>query len=682
MGKLVLNVGTTNNDKTGDTLRAGGLKIKANFEEIYNALANDGVTISGGNLLKTGDYSDLRNKPDFSTVAVSGNFFDLEARPDIGIFVGAPPNTQGSEGHVAGNLAFDGNNLYVCREDYVEQDEFTGFEYLHNIDLIDFGLTARFSNNDGTIALTADITKPPPMVDWTVSDGTTTRTITLVSEEVDGTTPYYLCNLDGSFTSNAGTVYKVGFTTPAGQHVFHATWKPEYQDLLDAHDLGQGSKIYVTYDGYGRTVTQIIHDSLENEISIAYIAGSEIADFDGLIIRLDQPNIWKSIPWAPVYGDPFPGGGTGSTGDVTFASNVVEGGGYVLGLSPGPDFTTGDYTAAPGPVLGPQYFRVRGGDNYEHLHFDTSDNSLFDLYVGDDSKYFKLSKDGHAAIGVGGPSWTFGTDGTIQFPSIETNLHNGGNQFAQTLKFGVPGQQVVITGPTPEENYNAERIIIQGQLASGTGEGGDVYLWGGDAEHNGGDIKIYAGDATSGISEGNQGGYINIESGYGHDNGGQLSLKAGNSATYGGNVRIQAGTGPTIHGQIELNTNDKYWYFKSTGDFELPVGGDIKNSSGVSVLSPIGQHLYLMDEVNIASTFTEVNFSLLLATPAVGYMGSDTHTISLPNGAPGQRFVVVNNSSLCTVEIGPHAIAPLGRAEFVYTDGLYGDGWIPLYGTV
>ena len=55
MAKQVLNVGTHNNDKSGDTLRAGGLKIKANFDEIYAALANDNINISGGNLNLTGN---------------------------------------------------------------------------------------------------------------------------------------------------------------------------------------------------------------------------------------------------------------------------------------------------------------------------------------------------------------------------------------------------------------------------------------------------------------------------------------------------------------------------------------------------------------------------------------------------------------------------------------------------
>jgi len=121
MAKQILNVGVKNNDKTGDTLRAGGLKIKANFDEIYNALSNNGTDISGGAVLKTGSYLDLNNRPSFSNVAISGDFYDLGNRPDIGIFVGEPPNAQGVAGHVAGNMAFSGNYLYVCIADYVAQ---------------------------------------------------------------------------------------------------------------------------------------------------------------------------------------------------------------------------------------------------------------------------------------------------------------------------------------------------------------------------------------------------------------------------------------------------------------------------------------------------------------------------------------------------------------------------------
>ena len=38
MGKSVINNGSSANDGTGDTLRAGATKINNNFTEIYNVL--------------------------------------------------------------------------------------------------------------------------------------------------------------------------------------------------------------------------------------------------------------------------------------------------------------------------------------------------------------------------------------------------------------------------------------------------------------------------------------------------------------------------------------------------------------------------------------------------------------------------------------------------------------------
>ena len=118
MAQLILNVGTNNNDKTGDTLRAGGLKIKANFAEIYNALSNDGLNISGGNLLKTGGWSDIRNKPNFVALATSGEWNDIAGKPNLVIQKAVPNNPIGTTGHLAGDLAYDGTNLYVAVADY------------------------------------------------------------------------------------------------------------------------------------------------------------------------------------------------------------------------------------------------------------------------------------------------------------------------------------------------------------------------------------------------------------------------------------------------------------------------------------------------------------------------------------------------------------------------------------
>jgi hypothetical protein len=118
------------------------------------------------------------------------------------------------------------------------------------------------------------------------------------------------------------------------------------------------------------------------------------------------------------------------------------------------------------------------------------------------------------------------------------------------------------------------------------------------------------------------------------------------------------------------------WKFNAEGAIVFP-----DNSIQTTGIAQ-GQHLFLMDEVNVASTLTTVDFNLLLATPAIGYTGSDTHAITIPDGTPGQRLVVVNNSSLCTVEINTFSILPTQKAEFIFTGGTFGDGWIPLYGTV
>ena len=123
MAQQILNAGTTNNDRTGDTLRAGGLKIKANFAEIYNALSTDGLNISGGNLLKSGGWSDIRNKPTFHAIATRGSFADLEYKPDFALVTSVPNNLVGHGGEMAGNVAFDGTNLYVAIADHDGETE-------------------------------------------------------------------------------------------------------------------------------------------------------------------------------------------------------------------------------------------------------------------------------------------------------------------------------------------------------------------------------------------------------------------------------------------------------------------------------------------------------------------------------------------------------------------------------
>ena len=192
------------------------------------------------------------------------------------------------------------------------------------------------------------------------------------------------------------------------------------------------------------------------------------------------------------------------------------------------------------------------------------------------------SADKLVGIGVSDPiteldyNWSFINGGGTIFPTLTVDLHNGGNQTAQTLQFGDPTQQAIITGPTPSANVNAQRLIIQGQRGNGqNSEGGDVYVWAGDAQINGGDIKIYAGDADNASAGG--GGYINLAGGDGFDNGGDITLNGGYSANgYGGQISITGGQGQTDGGPASITGG-----YATAGN-----GGAVNITGGTSSVGP------------------------------------------------------------------------------------------------
>jgi len=92
MAKLTINVGTSVNTRTGDTLRAAFVKANSNFTELY-ALSNADIQIpsqtgKAGKVLKTTgttllfeniSYSELTDKP----VLFGGSYNDLTNKPLI-----------------------------------------------------------------------------------------------------------------------------------------------------------------------------------------------------------------------------------------------------------------------------------------------------------------------------------------------------------------------------------------------------------------------------------------------------------------------------------------------------------------------------------------------------------------------------------------------------------------------
>lgn len=245
--------------------------------------------------------------------------------------------------------------------------------------------------------------------------------------------------------------------------------------------------------------------------------------------------------------------------------------------------TTANWTAAD-PILSQGELGLDTTLNKIKIGNGTSNWSALSFYFGDPTLLIN-----------GSHTVALNSTGGVNFPTLSVDIHNGGVQSAQVLKFDNASQQVIITGPTPAAGNSAERIIIQGQRATDNGEGGDVYLWGGDSAINGGDIKIYAGDADSDNINGSIGGYVNIDAGNGFTNGGNLTLSAGvargGENSYGGNVSITAGYAFNgTPGNIQLNTYAQSdsanlaWTFTNDGKLQLPAGGDVVNSDGNSVL--------------------------------------------------------------------------------------------------
>lgn len=581
MAKLTLNVGSANNDKTGDTLRAGGLKIKANFDDIYAALASDGVNISGGNVLKTGNYQDLSNKPVFATVATTGDFYDLTDRPDIGIFVGEPPNDEGSEGHVAGNLAFNGTHLYVCREDYVQQDDFSGFSFISSGNTVKYSLVAFTSGTGSSITFNQLAGAYAPQVGWEVTDGTVTRTITAVS--TSSAPVKYTCTLDGAFTSVATNSYRIQYNVPSGQFVVTVGWNSvTYQSLVDQHNgEGKAAKLYIDADGYGRVVEDVIVDTFEEELQFVYTAGSEVGDYTGLNFVLDQPKIWKSIPWTPTYNGSF-SGGSASTGDITYDGVKIIGAGTASGDGAGystielvPDNDLYNITPSGDFGYGGQYLVV-DPTSPNHIHIRAGgpqDEAAAQLILGGEKANVTVrdqdnsfTENHHVIINSqasdGTPyAWTFSDNGNLILP-------NGG-------AIRVDGLNVEV-GNLNNFNIEAAGVVNIYTLTDGV----TPFQW-----QFGDDGNLTFPDATIQETAWAGGRVVTVpthSTGTSGDLEGDLAFSSGYiyycTADYG-QVGHQVSVATAYNGATALNTNS-FQLTKSADTLQIAVGDIISDSDG------------------------------------------------------------------------------------------------------
>ncbi len=116
MAKQTINIGSTVNDGTGTTLRAGGDLINDNFNEIYTAFG-DGSTLTSGFVSATGTVT-LTNKTLTSPVIAnitSTADIDLTATNDVNI----PANVGLTFGDDAEKIEGDGTNLTISGHDII-----------------------------------------------------------------------------------------------------------------------------------------------------------------------------------------------------------------------------------------------------------------------------------------------------------------------------------------------------------------------------------------------------------------------------------------------------------------------------------------------------------------------------------------------------------------------------------
>ena len=105
-----------------------------------------------------------------------------------------------------------------------------------------------------------------------------------------------------------------------------------------------------------------------------------------------------------------------------------------------------------GDLTADKYLQIRPGAIDNHIHFDTGDNSTYDLFVGDDSKYVNVSHDGNVYVGTNGNTkiWNFNTDGTITLPGA--------------IKFNTTGQQLYTSGTGNNDNFIVFTANVQNDI--------------------------------------------------------------------------------------------------------------------------------------------------------------------------------------------------------------------------
>jgi hypothetical protein len=254
------------------------------------------------------------------------------------------------------------------------------------------------------------------------------------------------------------------------------------------------------------------------------------------------------------------GGGNASTGNVTFDDQIVIGTGDEFGGS-------GLYLAiGPTSAANLQYFRVRGGDNPTHIHFDTGNNEYYDQYFGNDGKFVKLEAGGSGNVVIGtqsvppGPSfnWTFSSDGNLTVPGNIQTITTG-YAFSSSIANITTGNPTVIVSLAGNVFGDPETGQVTITNVIGTTEANNIWYFAAVAIN---EIQLYNDAALNNPVDGTEWtAYVT--------GGEAVSVGYSDFSVTGGNIDII-----TVGGNVAIITNSgTAWTFSDTGNLELPSGG-------------------------------------------------------------------------------------------------------------
>jgi len=373
----------------------------------------------------------------------------------------------------------------------------------------------------------------------------------LTIEELDGNFEYFT----GSFTSS-GSITAQGFI---------GTFTGSFSGSVSGVSTNALTASYVeTAQTASYVAASNIDGTVENAATASYAVTSQTSSY---VETLNQD---VTISGLINFGD-------GSSIQSISASSGDGLGATTLELTPDTNLTTDQYIVLD--PTAPNHIHIRAGG--------IIDESTSLLYLGGEKANVLVTDSNHqvqinsTSVDSSSFSWIFDNNGNTLFPFLTTQRGDisGGTLNTNTLKLGDGTNQAVITTPDGIlPGYSSERLVINPGQGSGSGEGGDIYLWagrGGVDGGSGGDIKVRGGYGPLA----GDGGYIRIDGGDTQDgDAGYVLLRGGDSQTgAGGTVDIYGGfgNGNAQNGNVTITTYDtsgiaKTWAFGTDGTLTIP----------------------------------------------------------------------------------------------------------------